>query len=297
MLLSMTGYAAKELIITVDQAKVGIIMSLKSLNSRFFESVTKFPPQLNHLETKITKHLKKKLHRGRVYVTILIDHEDAFKSEINASLPVIKKYLQAVNDIQKSFEFKETLSLPDLIKLPHVFNVEEKTLDTESEKKVIEAVGDLADDLIKMQKEEGQSILTDMEKRMASLEKEISSIKEQSKINIENHKISFDKELHKIETKNSELADTKQAILYALLDKIDIHEETVLFKSYLEQMKKILSDDTTVEKGKKLSFTLQELNREINTISAKCSDVEIGRIAITIKVELEKMREQAQNIL
>ena len=124
MLASMTGFVSQDLSMMVDNKKVTISLNLKSLNSRFFETLCKLPPQLNHLETDIIKLLKKKLHRGHIYLSIHLDPYDAFKSEINASLPVIEKYLKAVDNIQKSFSITGNISLSDLINLPYVFNTE-----------------------------------------------------------------------------------------------------------------------------------------------------------------------------
>ena len=240
--------------------------------------------------------MKKKLHRGRIYTTISIDPHDAFKSEINASIPVIKRYLGAIDQIKKSFPIKGDISIAEIIKLPYAFNVEEKNLDSQGEIKILQAIEQLAESLIEQQKEGGVVLDKDLNERIETVQKNIDSIKTQSKINIENHKKTFEQEIEQIAQNNTELAETKQAVLYSLLDKIDIHEETVLFGSYLEQLKNTLKDQNT-ENGKKISFILQELNREINTISAKCSDAVIGKKAICVKVELEKMREQAQNIL
>ena len=296
MLLSMTGFASKEVLINIGDIKVSVTMNLKSLNSRFFESSIKLPMQLNHLETKISKHLKKKLHRGKVYLTMLIDHDEALKSEINASTSIVNKYIEAIDKIKKSSSISGELSVSDICRLPYVFNVEEKKLASIAGEKIIEAIDILADDLVALQKEEGLVILADLQQRVDVVDKEIELIKTLSKENIEQHKDNYENELKEISKSNPELSDTKQAILYQILDKIDIHEETVLFKSYADQLKKVLVDKN-IEKGKRLSFTLQELNREINTISAKCSNVSIGKHTIVVKVELEKMREQAQNVL
>lgn len=290
----MTGFATHEITLTVDDIKVTVAMNLKSLNSRYFEAHIKTPQQLTNLETKITKHLKNKLHRGKIYCTVFVDNDEAFKSEINASMPVIKKYLQAIDEMQKEFSVAGSISISDLINLPHVFHVEEKSLDNNAETSIIKAVEELADKVIVVQKEEGNSILNDLNNRIEIIKQEIDKVGKLSKENLDSHKADFEKNLGAID--NQELAETKQAILYQLLDKIDIHEETVLFNSYLKQLCNIISDET-VEKGKRINFTLQELNREVNTISAKCSDTSIGKHSIIIKVELEKMREQAQNIL
>ena len=294
MLLSMTGFIEKSVSVTVNDAKLNVTISLKSINSRFFEAVIKFPYQLSRLETKVSKMLKKNLHRGRVYATLHIEDEVALKSEIDASLPVIEKYLNAVNTIKKSFSIAGNISLSDLINLPNVFISKERKIDNEAENVILSSIDSLSNGLIELQKVEGESILADFKKRITIVNKEIGKIKTLSKKNIVKHREEFNNQLKKIE--NKELTDTKQAVLYALLDKIDINEETVLFKSYLNQLKNILEDET-IEKGKRISFTLQELNREINTISAKCSDTSIGKDSITIKVELEKLREQAQNII
>ena len=160
----------------------------------------------------------------------------------------------------------------------------------------MKALDDLTDQLRVLEKQEGEVLLQDLQKRIALIEKEMKFIERQSKLTLKNHRADFNKQLKEITDVNKELNESKKTLLYELLDKIDIHEETVRFKSHLAQLESVLHDQS-IEKGKRLSFILQELGREINTITAKCNDAKISNYAITIKVELEKIREQAQNII
>ena len=126
--------------------------------------------------------------------------------------------------------------------------------------------------------------------------KEMAAIEKRSKKHIAEKKEKLNSLMQELEGDASELADMRKGALYTILDKIDIHEEIVRFQSHLKNLKTLLQSDAD-EIGKRLDFTLQELAREVNTITAKCADAQITRLAINIKVEIEKAREQAQNIV
>jgi len=145
-------------------------------------------------------------------------------------------------------------------------------------------------------RKEGLELTTDIKKRISIMGQEMANIEKASAIHIEAQKEKVNQAVQALQGDESSLADTRKNALFSILDKIDIHEEITRFKSHLQNLLDQLNSQAN-EKGKRLDFTLQELSREINTISAKCSDAAIGTHAINIKVEIEKMREQVQNIV
>lgn len=297
MVLSMTGFATKTITLTRnDASKATVTMSLKSLNSRFFETTCKLPYQLSNLETAFIKTFKKKLLRGHIHFTVHVDNQNVFQEVIEPSLNTITAYMQAIEQIKKQFAIQGTLSLDTLIQLPNVLRVQEQEIDEESKKMLLSAADELVDLVVVARQQEGAALETDLQQRLAILTKEIAAIELAAMALVDEQKNKVNELLQEIAHDESKLAEARKNALYAILDKIDIHEEVVRFKSHLHNLSEQLSTPGA-EKGKKLDFTLQELAREINTIAAKCSDATIGSRAINIKVEIEKAREQVQNIV
>ncbi len=297
MIQSMTGFATKNLILDIDaETKVNLTISLKALNSRFFEANCKLPYILSHLEHDFIKVLKDKLHRGHIYLIVHMSNQNLLKSTIEPAKPVIEGYLNAIKKIKDRFKIEGDLSIHDLLQISGVFNVEEKDLDQQSVQQVFTIVNELINEVTSARKKEGAVLQRDLEQRIAIMQQEIGTIETASQTLMDDRKASINQELNSLDLQEQEGSDIRKQLLYATLDKIDIHEEIIRFKSHLSNMLSLLTAPG-IEKGKRIDFTLQELAREINTIAAKCSDVSISSMAINIKVELEKAREQTQNIL
>ncbi len=297
MIRSMTGFAAQSLVFTLeDGSKAHVAISLKSLNSRFFEVTCKLPYPLSNLETEITKLLKKHLFRGHIYFTINTNTPTAFKSVAEPALSIIHEYMKTIAIIKKECNIQESPSLDTILQLPNVFNLAEKSLDSASIELILQTTKQLIDEVIKAQEIEGKMLLEDIAQRIDIMQKEIDTIEHNSADLMEAQKAKIHLALQEMALDESKVNELHKNTLYSLLDKMDIHEEIVRFKSHLKSLSAHLKS-SEIEKGKRLDFTLQELAREINTIAAKCSDASIGSLAINVKVELEKAREQTQNIV
>ncbi len=294
---SMTGFANKKATLTIDNTKVHTTVSLKSVNARFFECTCKLPYALHHLETQFIKHLKKELHRGHVFMSINVSDQSALKGTVSASLPIAKSYAMVAQQIQQETGVGGTFTISDLLTLPHVFSVEDQLLDDQIKEQLNLLVDETIKALITEQEKEGKALHTDLMERITLVQKHMDEIEHLHEAFMANRKKEILSELQSYTSEHEgDVVDARKAALYYLLDKIDIHEEIVRFKSHLASLKQLL-DAPSIEKGKRLDFTLQELGREINTIAAKCSDATMGARAIDIKVELEKAREQTQNIV
>ncbi|KIX85086.1 hypothetical protein J120_04115 [candidate division TM6 bacterium JCVI TM6SC1] len=294
---SMTGFTTITIPWLQEKgSKVIITISLKSLNARFFEAVVKAPYPLSLLETDIIKMLKNRLYRASVYLTIHTAMSGALKGTAELSAPVVESYIKAAQELKKQYGFADNLSLNTLFSLPNVFNTEEQTIDEKTKSHVLNYVSELITSLIAIQEQEGSTLKDDLKLRTLSIAEQIDHIERSAFEVLEQQKEKVGSVFHELEGDESKFAQARKDALYGILDKIDIHEEIVRFKSHLQNL--ILQlDSKEIEKGKRLDFTLQELMREINTITAKCSDAAIGARAINIKVELEKAREQIQNIV
>lgn len=292
---SMTGFAAKKTTLTINNTKVYVTISLKSVNARFFECICKFPYALHHLETDFIKLLKHELLRGHLLMSINVSDQGALKGTINASIPIAQSYVEVAKQIQDITHIEGKLTISDIIMLPHIFSIEEQLLDDSFKEDLTQLVKETITALIAEEEKEGKVLLQDIRQRMSLVAKHIAEIEKLHETFMTQRKNNILQEIQSYTTEDT-IIETRKAALYYMLDKIDIHEEIVRFKSHLKNMHDLLSS-SIVEIGKKLDFTLQELGREINTIAAKCSDAAMGSQAIDIKVELEKAREQVQNII
>ena len=293
----MTGFASKTAVIALpDGTKINTSISLKSLNSRFFETTCKLPHIATHLETDIIKNLKQKLQRGHTYLTLHMKDSTLLKSAVKANMAAVKSYLESIRKIRKTFALEGDVSIHDIINLPNIFEIEEQEGSKSVDKQILEIVNELIEQLIKSRQKEGVALKKDLLKRVSIMGKEIAAIEKSAETLMSLKKEEVTTLIKKIEDEGEETPDLRKSGLLLMLDKLDINEEIVRFKSHLENLANHI-ETAKGEIGKKTDFTLQEMAREINTIAAKCSDAKISSKAINIKVELEKAREQAQNIV
>ena len=300
MVQSMTGFASQTLIIEQGggQNPLHLTIHLKSLNSRFFEINCKLPPNLTNLEVDIIKQLKQNLHRGQIYVTIHLHNPNSLISEISADTQTVTSYLTAIKAMQKSCNIAGNIQIEQIIRLPHVFSFKELELGENIKHQTMSAIAELTAELIKARNQEGLVLEQDLRSRLVSMETLIQEVITQSAKNIKLKKADM---IAKVEQFAKDIADEsllegQKAYMHNALDKLDVHEEITRFCGHLKKLNAILNANS-IEKGKNLDFTLQECNREINTIAAKASCLEINTLAIEIKIEIEKVRQQVQNII
>lgn len=296
MLLSMTGFSSKTISLPIDKnGNVSFSIEMKTINSRFFEAVCKLPTILSSLEIKIINILKKKIIRGRVYLTVRTEEEEGLFQNINPSFKLLQGYVKAINKIKKEFNIKGNLTISDVLILPNIFITEKGEITQKDEKKILSVIDQIAEELVKVRAAEGKDLQDDLEKRFTICFQKMNEIKVLSQKLMKEHKEKI-KNILALQQRGDDEAKLKLDELYSTLNKIDIHEEITRFNSHIEAVKKVLRDKN-VEKGKRIDFIMQELMRESNTVLAKCSNFEISSISVDIKVELEKAREQAQNIV
>lgn len=301
MLLSMTGFVSKTIELPIKNETVSVTINLKSLNSRFFEATCKMPHALAHLEHGITKKLKTKLRRGSSYCTIYLSSLTPLSGHIHPSLKVVGDYLKSIKKIQSEFgdkyHLEKEISIKDILPLPHVFEQHEESLNQKTSAQLLHEIDILIDDLLVERRKEGTALRKDLELRIKTIKEVFTKLEKRTKAALKERKQKLLENANTIiKNSSTEAKDHQMQLVYSQLDKMDIHEEIVRFKNHIKSLQKCIENKIT-EKGKKLDFILQELFREINTIAAKCSDSELSNCAIAIKVELEKSREQAQNIV
>lgn len=296
MIQSMTGFSTKNIVLELpDSHRIYATITLKSLNARFFEANCKLPFALSHLEVEIIKRCKAQLVRGTIYCTINIGQANSLQTKVIPAWTVAESYIAAAKSLQEKFDIPGTLTITEVVRFPNIFEFQEQVVDERVYNQVLTAMDVLLSELVIIREKEGMVLKKDLESRTVLLKKyfELLQIRTQEIFN--DRKNETAELIAQINRDGIE----KSPEIYALqvaLDKVDVHEEVVRFKNHLENLN-LLLEQAGKEKGKKIDFTLQELFREINTIAAKCPDSVISGLAIDIKVELEKMREQAQNIV
>lgn len=288
---SMTGYGKN--VYTDDTCK--IVVEIKSVNSRYLEFINKIPRSLNYFEDSIRRAINEKVKRGRVETFIQFD---AYSQDTACSIDekMVVYYKNHFEDIEKKTGIKNDMEMSAYINLPNILTKNDN-IDDDLQEKIICTLKGAVDNLNIMRENEGSKIAKDLKNRANNL-KELTTKLESYTQDIE--KTVFEKLQKKItellsevglEADNSKIIE--QAAFYA--DKMNVTEEIVRLYSHIEQLDEFLSQDS-VEIGKKIDFLLQEMNREINTVGSKSQKSEIISLVVDIKSEIEKIREQIQNI-
>ncbi len=296
----MTGYSSlNEQVALPDlKTKVWVAVELKTLNGRFFEVVSKLPGSLSHLEIPLNTILQEKLVRGRIYLNVRIEQGQGALEKIEPDWQVIDQYAHAIQALTERYKLDGSLSVIDYVRLPNVLMMKENVLSDKDEQAFIDLVSRVADRVVAMRMDEGKRLEKDFEKIFGVCAEKIVGIEKDFTIVIEQHK----KELRDLLAAHTQTDQQNQhqnqhiEEMQTTLRKIDIHEEIIRFKSHLKSIKPVMQTQA-IEKGKRLDFILQELMRETNTMMAKCPAYQISIACIDVKVELEKAREQIQNIV
>lgn len=296
MLTSMTGFGTKTIELALKKGgSISVSVEIKSLNSRFFEATCKLPSSLGHLEVDIINLCKKKMVRGRVFLTIRIAGDGAILETLVPTYKSIEAYLDIAKNIKKKYKVSGELTISDLITLPNVFSFEKEALAQKEEAAILAAVDGALDALHKTRLVEGKTLMVELEAIFKACQKNIKKITDLS--------VKLIAEQKKIVTKTTlqaeagdEQARIKLEELYSTLNRMDVAEEISRFSSHLTSVAEVLQVKQ-LEKGKRFDFILQELLRETNTIASKCANFSMSSCAVDIKVDLEKVREQVQNIV
>jgi len=293
----MTGFATTNVdLATLQGSTINLSLTVKSLNSRFFEIQCRLPGPLQAFEIDLIKLCKERLGRGKITLTISVSDSTYFKSNFIPSIPQAQSYIAALKQIQEHCNLPGTLSISDLVGIDELVAQTESPLDTHAYQTMLKSMETLLDKLEETQQKEGSRLAADIIMRMEILSSTIEQIRTRAEQLSTIRRDAAQEELAQHQITSQELLELKRSQLYQELDRMDITEEIVRFRSHLTALKSLLTN-ADHEKGRRLDFIVQELGREINTIAAKASDTDIATMAITCKVELEKIREQGQNII
>lgn len=291
MIKSMTGYGRVE----TSGQEINVVVEVKSVNHRFLEISLRMPQALFPLELEFKKKIGEKVKRGRIEVFIRLEAQNANGSGSILNLQIARNYFASLQRLKDEFALPDEIGLKTLVGFRDIFSQPtEIEIGPDVLKQITDALEQALSVLVHMRREEGASIYRDMKQRVDAIEgslKIISSRSPQVIIEYQRRLAERIKEL----AAGYALEEARLAQEVAILaEKSDITEEIVRMHSHIGQFVELLQ--SVEAEGKKIDFLLQEMNREINTIGSKSSDVEIARQVIEAKSELSKLREQAQNI-
>jgi uncharacterized protein (TIGR00255 family) len=291
MILSMTGYGTG----SAQRDDISVIVEIRTVNHRLLDLHVRISREYLFLEGEIQKLVRKTLERGRVDLNVTIQNAGAPAFLINNDL--VKSYIEAAGNLQKEFQLQDSLDLKTLLGLPGVLKngdavqAEDQSIIAEL---VQSGVREALDGVLQMRRREGASLLEDMSRNLAAIEESTGCIREMSANSAAE---CFDKLQERLAqlTIQGGIDPQRLAQEAALIaDKCDISEEVARLESHIEQYHSLMNSKEKV--GKKLDFLLQELQRESNTILSKSANLEVAQRAISIKTDIEKLREQVQNV-
>ena len=287
----MTGYGRA--VETIDGRE--ITAELRSVNNRYLDCTVKMPRIYAFAEDSVKTHVKSAISRGKVDVFIAVNVMEDMQMRISVNHPVLEGYLSAMRSIASDYGVCDDISVTALSRLPDVFVVEKAEEDEEKLTQDILSVVDKAlEKFTAMRTTEGAALEADLRGRAATILTLVEKVEQRSPVTLAEYHARLTEKMQEVlqSTTIDEGRILQEAAIYA--DKIAVDEENVRLRSHLNQLETMLTNGGAI--GRKLDFLLQELNREANTIGSKGNDLEQARTVVEIKAELEKIREQTQNI-
>ena len=289
---SMTGYGRG----SADGETFSVSVDLKTVNNRFLDVHLRLSGDLASLEPVIKRQISSRLSRGRVDVTINFEKTAQTAYELNR--PLIAGYVNALRDMQQEFGIAGELDINALARLPGALQPSREGLNDEVVAGIERALAEGLDELERMRSQEGETLRAEMASRIDKIDALVPLIEGAAAGLVDAYRLRLQKRIGELLSRNGQLVEIDPARLAQevayLSDRSDVSEEMVRLRSHLDQFREALS--STGETGKMLDFLLQELNREANTTLSKSTDLVIKEAGLAIKAEVEKIREQVQNV-
>ena len=291
MVKSMTGYGRA--VETVNGREFTV--EIRSVNNRYLDCTVKLPRSFSFAEEAVKAAVKAAVSRGKVDVYISVRSETEADVQVTLNKPVVEGYLAAMRQMVADYGVKDDISVSTLSRMSDVFVVDKPKADEDQLKADLLSVVEkalLAYDAMRVT--EGLALENDLRSRANTILELVAQVEELNPKTVSDYRKRLEEKMREV-LENKSIDESRiltEAAIFA--DKVAVDEETVRLRSHLEQMDEMLRGNGGI--GRKLDFLLQEMNRETNTIGSKCSDVRLARIVVDIKAELEKIREQTQNI-
>ena len=291
MIKSMTGFSRAE----VTEGDRKITVEMKSVNHRYLDVNIKMPKKLNFFEAAIRNELKNYIQRGKV--DIFITYEDFSESNVSVKYnkDVAGDYLKYLKEMAEEFELDNDVRVSTLSRYPEVFSMEEQDVDEDALwALLLKAIKGASESFVETRIKEGENLKNDLVAKLDGMLEHVAFIEERSPQIVAEYKQKLESKVKELleDTKIDEGRLLMEVTIFA--DKVCVDEELVRLRSHIETMRENLIEGGSI--GRKLDFMAQEMNREANTTLSKCNDLSISNHAIDLKTEIEKVREQIQNI-
>ena len=291
MIKSMTGYGRA--VETINGREFTV--EVRSVNNRYLDCSVRLPRILSFAEESVKQAVKGSISRGKVDVFVSLRSEGADEVQVTLNTSVLEGYLNAMRQIVEKYNVLDDISVSTVSKLPEVFLMEKPQVDEEQlQEDLMHVACSALANYNAMRATEGEALDRDLRNRSYTIEQLVGLVEVGNAQTVIDYRARLEAKLREV-LENTNIDESRiltEAAIFA--DKIAVDEETVRLRSHLKQMREMLDSGEAI--GRKLDFLLQEMNREANTIGSKCTDVNLARIVVDIKAELEKIREQTQNI-
>lgn len=291
MIRSMTGYGKSEQ--TIDSLNVTV--EIKSVNHRYFEFSARVPREYGFLEEKLKKYCNSLITRGKVECYVSVEDLEEREMEVNVNETLAAGYVKALKELSERFGLKDDISAVTLSRYPDVITLHKASEDEERIWNAVKTVAETAvSKFIEMRETEGSKLRGDILSRADYIIECVEFIEGRSPETVREYNEKLKQRMKELlgDAAVDEQRLLNEAAIYA--DKIAVDEETVRLRSHISQLREFMNSSEAI--GRKLDFLVQEINREANTIGSKAQDVDIAKKVIAIKAEVEKIREQVQNI-
>lgn len=291
MIKSMTGFGRSY----GEENGYNISVELKSVNHKFFEFYSRVPRQYAFLEEKLKSFVNSKVARGKIECTLTIENLSDNSVEVQINKPLAKAYANSLKELSAELGLKEDFGSSLISRFPEVLNVTKQEIDEDLVWQSVKTIAENAiDKFISMRETEGEKLKTDLLLKCDHILECVSFVENRSPQTVSEYQERIYQKMKEVleTTSIDEQRILMEAAIYS--DKVAVDEETVRLRSHIDQFKTFLNSEEAI--GRKMDFLVQEMNRETNTIGSKCSDVEISRKVVDIKADIEKIREQIQNI-
>lgn len=303
---SMTGYGKSQNIIDGREISVEI----RSVNHRYYEFSSRIPRNYAYLEERLKTLLHQKITRGKVEVSVSVNNVENSDCSIEINKPVLQSYFNALAELSlngipvdekfsdiygKSYKFTNDLTLSKIMKIPDIFSVTKKPDDEEKIWSSVKSVAEKAlEGFVLMREKEGERLKADISGKLSYIGSMVEKIEILEPQSVELYRERLYNKLKEV-LENSNIDEQRIITECAVFsDKVAVDEETVRLKSHINQVLSLINSDEP--SGKKIDFIIQEMNREVNTIGSKSQNIDITKIVVDLKSEIEKIREQIQNV-
>ena len=291
MVRSMTGYGRAQ----AERGGRDITIEIKSVNSRYFEYTSRMPRSFAFLDDRLKKLVNATISRGKTELTLTVVNVSAPEAAISANMELAKGYLEAIRSVSRTLEIPDDVTVSTLARFSDIFTTRKAETDEEQLWQDVRAVAEAAvENFMAMRAAEGEKLKADILSRLDYLERAVGEVETMSAQRVPHYQEKLYARLKALlaDTGIDEARILTEAAIFA--DKTAVDEETVRLRSHIRQYRDILKLDEPV--GRKLDFLTQEMNRETNTIGSKAQELDITRKVVDMKAEIEKIREQIQNI-